>query len=143
MPDFKTLSDTVFASPQIGADDIAAAKAAGVVTIINNRPDGEDPTAPQGATIEALASAEGMAYVAIPIGPAGFGESDIDAMTEALDAADGPVLAYCRSGTRSTLLWALSQAKQGGDPDTIAEAAKAAGYDVSPVRPMMDKLAAR
>lgn len=143
MPDFRPLSDTVFASPQIGAEDIAAAKAAGVVTIINNRPDGEDPSAPQGDTIRSLASAEGIAYVAIPIGPAGFGEQDVDSMISALDSANGPVLAYCRSGTRSTLLWALAQAKQGGDPEKIAQSAMAAGYDVSPVRPMMDRLASR
>lgn len=143
MPDFRPLSEAVLASPQISAEDIEAAKAKGVTMIVNNRPDGEDPNAPQGDAIEALAAAAGMAYVAIPIGPSGFSEPDVDAMIDALERANGPVLAYCRSGTRSTLLWALAQAKTGADPDEIAKTAMAAGYDVSPVRPMMDMLAAR
>lgn len=143
MPDFRPLSDAVIASPQISAEDIEAAKARGVKMIVNNRPDGEDPDAPQGDAIQALAAKAGMAYVAIPIGHSGFAEPQVDAMIDALDSADGPVLAYCRSGTRSTLLWALAQAKTGGDPDEIAQTAMAAGYDVGPARPMMDMLAAR
>lgn len=143
MPDFRPLSEAVLASPQISAEDIEAARAKGVTMIVNNRPDGEDPNAPQGDAIEALAAAAGMAYVAIPIGQSGFSEPQVDAMIDALDRAGGPVLAYCRSGTRSTLLWALAQAKTGANPDEIAKTAMAAGYDVSPVRPMMDMLAAR
>ena len=61
----------------------------------------------------------------------------------ALEQAEGPILAYCRSGTRSTLLWALAAAKQGETPDAIARAAAQAGYDVGPIRPMIDMLAAR
>ena len=64
-------------------------------------------------------------------------------MVDALDSTQGKVLAYCRSGTRSTLLWALAAASKGGDLKAIAEAAKAAGYDVSPVRGAMQELAAR
>ena len=64
-------------------------------------------------------------------------------MLNALGSAEGNVLAYCRSGTRSTLLWALAQAKAGEKPDKLAEAAMAAGYDISPIRPMIDMLAAR
>ena len=64
-------------------------------------------------------------------------------MIAALEQAEGPILAYCRSGTRSTFLWALASAKQGGDPDAIVRAAMQAGYDVSPIRPMIDMLAAR
>ncbi|MCC6479566.1 MAG: TIGR01244 family phosphatase, partial [Sphingomonadaceae bacterium] len=55
----------------------------------------------------------------------------------------GPVLAYCRSGTRSTLLWALSEASQGGDPDALTNMAAKAGYDINPVRPLMDMLKAK
>lgn len=143
MSDFRPLTDSVLASPQISLDDIAAAKAAGVTMVINNRPDGEDPAAPQGDAVAAGAAELGLEYIAIPIGHSGFSEVQVDAMVEALARADGRVLAYCRSGTRSTLLWALAQAKSGADPDEIARAAMAAGYDVSPVRPMMDMLAAR
>lgn len=143
MNDFRRLSDTVFASPQIAAEDVETARAQGIALIINNRPDGEDPSAPQGEDIAAAAAAAGIGYVAIPIGHSGFSEPQVDQMIAAMEAAQGPVLAYCRSGTRSTLLWALARAKGGDAPDDIARAAMAAGYDVSPVRPMLDMLAAR
>ena len=143
MSDFRKLSDTVFASPQIALADIEVAKANGITLIINNRPDGEEPSAPQGEDIKAAAQAAGLSYLAIPIGHSGFSEPQIDQMIAAIDEASGPVLAYCRSGTRSTLLWALAQAKSGAQPDAIAQAAMAAGYDVSPIRPMLDMLAAR
>ena len=143
MADFRKLSDSVLASPQISLEEVAQAKAAGVTLIVNNRPDGEDPSAAQGDEIEVAAQSAGIAYAAIPIGHSGFSEVQVDQMVSALDSADGKVLAYCRSGTRSTLLWALAQAKSGAAPDDIAHAAMAAGYDVSPVRPMLDMFAAR
>ncbi|QIQ87686.1 TIGR01244 family sulfur transferase [Erythrobacter sp.] len=144
MSDFRKLSETMFASPQIGPEDIEAAGEAGVTLIVNNRPDGEDPGAPQGEEIAAAAAAAGLDYRAIPIGHAGFSEVQVAEMVEALDGAEGKVLGYCRSGTRSTFLWALAQAKSGAaSPDEIAAAAMQAGYDVSPIRPMIDMLAAR
>lgn len=143
MTDFRKLSDTMLASPQISLADVAEAKAAGVTLIVNNRPDGEDPSAPQGAEIAAAAEAAGLTYVGIPIGHSGFSEPQVDALIAALESNPGATLGYCRSGTRSTLLWALAQAKLGSDPDAIAAAAMQAGYDISPVRPMVDMLAAR
>ena len=143
MNGFRKLSESVYASPQIALTDIEAAKASGITIIINNRPDGEDPSVPQGDDIAAAAEAAGLGYVAIPIGHSGFSEPQIDQMIAAMDAAGGAVLAYCRSGTRSTLLWALAQAKSGEEPDAIAQVAMAAGYDVSPIRPMLDMLSAR
>jgi len=143
MSEFRTISDQVLASPQIEVADIAAAKSAGVSLVINNRPDGEDPESAQGAEIEAAAKAAGLDYQAIPIGHSGFSEVQVDQMIEVLNGASGKVLAYCRSGTRSTLLWSLAQAKLGMAPDAIANAAASAGYDVAPIRPMLDMLAAR
>lgn len=143
MSDFRTLSPTFLASPQITLDDVEAARQAGVTLVINNRPDGEDPSEPQGDEIASAAKATGIEYLAIPIGHSGFSEPQIDSMVEALNGASGTVLAYCRSGTRSTFLWSLAKAKTGADPDAIANAAMAAGYDISPIRAMMDMLAAR
>ena len=143
MADFRKITDSFLASPQIETADIEAAKGEGVGLIVNNRPDGEDPEAPQGNDIEAAAKQAGLDYVAIPIGHSGFSEPQVDQLIAALDEAEGKVLGYCRSGTRSTLLWSLAQAKTGMAPDDIAKAAMAAGYDVSPIRPMMDMLAGR
>lgn len=142
MSDFRKLSDKVWASPQIELADIAEAAGLGVVLIVNNRPDGEAQDQTSGTEIARAAGAAGLAYRAIPITHAGFSQAQVDEMAEALAAADGPVLAYCRSGTRSTLLWALAQARAGHDPDEIAAAAAAAGYDISPVRPAIDMFAA-
>jgi uncharacterized protein (TIGR01244 family) len=143
MSGFRQLSDDVLASPQITAADIETARTEGVRLIINNRPDGEEPDQPSGGEMEAAARAAGMDYRAIPVSPGGFDEGQVRAMAEALASADGKVLAYCRSGTRSTLLWALAQAASGGDPQAIAQAAADAGYDVTPIRPAIDMLAAQ
>lgn len=143
MSDFRRITENVLVSPQLALADIATAAALGVTTIVNNRPDGEEPSAPQGDAIADAAAVAGLNYVAIPVGHSGFSEPQVDAMIAALDQSEGPILAYCRSGTRSTLLWALAAAKQGETPDAIARAAAQAGYDVSPIRSLIDMLAAR
>lgn len=138
---FRKINDNVSVSPQISLDDVAAAKVEGVSLIVNNRPDGEEPTAPQSADIEAATKAAGIDYIAIPITHSGFSAPQVDAMIAALDGTEGKTLAYCRSGTRSTLLWSLAQAKRGVAPDEIARLAGNAGYDITPVRAMVDALA--
>lgn len=140
---FRRLSGAMLASPQIAIEDVAAAKDAGVTLIVNNRPEGESEDQVPGAEIEAAAREAGIDYLAIPIGHSGFSQPQVAALADALDKAEGPVLGYCRSGTRSTLLWALAQASRGDDPEELAQAAAQAGYDVAPVRPAMDMLAAR
>ena len=140
---FRQIVEGVYASPQIGLDDVELAKAMGVSLIINNRPELESPDQTPGAEIEAAARAADIAYVAIPVTHAGFSDTQVTAMVKALDGATGPVLAYCRSGTRSTLLWALAEASKGANPEDIAAAAAQAGYDVGPIRPLIDILAAR
>ncbi|GAB4471923.1 MAG: TIGR01244 family sulfur transferase [Erythrobacter tepidarius] len=141
MSGFRKLNENVLVSPQLALEDVAMAAALGVTTIVNNRPDGEDPDAPQGEEINAAAAAAGLNYVAIPVGHSGFSQPQVDAMIAALEQAEGPILAYCRSGTRSTFLWALAAAKLGEEPETIARAAMQAGYDVSPIRPLIDMIA--
>jgi len=140
---FRKLTDTMYASPQITVDEVAEAKALGVAVIVNNRPEGESDDQTAGAEIEAAARAAGLDYIAIPVTHAGFSGPQVTAMRQALDAAKGaPVLAYCRSGTRSTLLWALAEAQDGKDPSALAANAAQAGYDLSPIRALLDSLAA-
>ena len=140
---FRTIDQQFFAAPQISVDDVALAAAQGIVLIVNNRPDGEDPGAPQGAAIAAAAAAHGVRYVAIPVTHAGFSHAQIDALAAAMAESDGPVLAYCRSGTRSTNLWALTRAKLGDAPDDVCTKAASVGYDLAAIRPMLDALAGR
>lgn len=139
---FRKIDESFWASPQISVADVATAAAEGVRLVVNNRPDGEDSSQPQGAEIEAAARAAGLDYVAIPVTMAGFSAPQLDALAEAI-SGDGPVLAYCRSGTRSTLLWALTRARLGDDPDGLTAKAAASGYDLAPVRAMMDALGGR
>jgi uncharacterized protein (TIGR01244 family) len=140
---FRQLSEHVFASPQIGLAEVAAAAAQGISLIVNNRPEDESDDQTPGAEIEAAARAAGLDYVAIPVTHAGFSEAQVEAMAKALAATKGPVLAYCRSGTRSTLLWALAEASRGATPGELAAAAAQAGYDLGPIRTLLDMLAAK
>lgn len=128
--DLKRINEQISVSPQISQDDLVAVKAAGFVTVINNRPDGESPDQPSSAQMQAAAEAAGLAYHYIPLGRDGV-SPDMVAETEAvLEGSDGPVFAYCRSGTRSTTLWALSQAGKLPAQEIVSAAAQA-GYDMS------------
>jgi uncharacterized protein (TIGR01244 family) len=137
---FRTLTDLIFVAPQISVEAVTAAQAKGVTLIVNNRPDGESDDQVPGAEIEAAARAAGMDYIAIPVTHSGYSQPQVEAMEAALDGATGKVLAYCRSGTRSTMLWALAESKGGADADALTGIAANAGYDLTPIRPLMDML---
>lgn len=138
---FIRLTDTVSVAGQIDPADFAAAARAGFVHVVNNRPDGEEPGQPNGTALRAAAGIAGIGYSEIPVGHAGMGLDEVSAMAALLDAATGPVLAFCRSGTRSANLWALAEAKRGGDADTIIAAAASGRYDVSGLRGTLVRLA--
>lgn len=133
MTPFRRVTDQFSVSPQIAVGDVAQAAADGFVLIINNRPDGEDPAQPDGAEIEAAARAAGLDYVAIPV-RGGPDAAQVLAQRQAVEAANGPVLAYCRSGTRSIVTWAIGQAQAGTvDRQTLISQGAEAGYDLSGV----------
>jgi uncharacterized protein (TIGR01244 family) len=128
----RRLDETTFvARRQLTPADIPALAAAGIRLIVNNRPDGEEPGQPASAEIEAAARAAGLDYRHIPIA-GGFPPERVEAMAQALE--QGPVLAFCRSGTRSTFLWALARAARGAPAEESVAAAAAAGYDLAPLR---------
>lgn len=130
--DPRTLSPQFAVSPQITPQDIPALKAQGYRAIIANRPDGEGADQPTFAEIEAAAHAAGMQARYIPISGGMVGDDDVEAFRSALRAMPGPVLAYCRSGTRSATLWSLAQADDMPLPQILA-ATSTAGYDLSGV----------
>lgn len=118
-------------SPQIRPEDVPALAARGVRLIVNNRPDGEEPGQPAGAEIEAAARAAGIDYCAVPV-RGRPGEAEVRAVDAALAAAEGPALAFCRSGTRSVACWALAELAAGrADRDQVLRQAAGAGYDLS------------
>jgi uncharacterized protein (TIGR01244 family) len=128
--DLKRINDHVSVSGQISPEDVASLKSLGFTAIVNNRPDGESPDQPAGAEIEAAAKAAGLAYYAIPLGREGVSPALVEKTKAVIEGSDGPVFCFCRSGTRSTTLWALSQAGEMDASEIISQAAEA-GYDMS------------
>lgn len=133
---FRQIDERILVTGQIRPEDVQEAEARGIRMIINNRPDNEEAGQPAGAAVEAAAKAAAMDYRHIPVA-SGFSASQVDAMAAALDEAEGPILAYCRSGTRSTFLWALARAREGEDGEELMRKAAAAGYDLTPIRNLL------
>ena len=137
LPPTQPLSDTVFvAARQIVPDDVPELADCGVTLLVNNRPDGEEEDQPEGAAIEAAARAAGMAYLHIPVAET-FHAEKVAALGEALAGAEGNVVLFCRSGTRSAYLWALPRARQGADVDELVFRARQAGYNLRPLLPWL------
>jgi uncharacterized protein (TIGR01244 family) len=133
MTGFRRVTDSLSVSPQIAVDDLARAAEEGFVLVINNRPDDEEPGQPSSAQIEAAARAAGLDYAHIPVrgGPT---HDQVEAVRRAVEEADGPVLAFCRSGTRSIITWSLGQAASGAeDRGTLVRLGADAGYDLAGV----------
>ena len=133
MSDFRRITEDLSVAPQISVADVAEARRQGFTTIINNRPDGEDPDAAQSAEIEAAAHAVGLTYVHIPVRGAP-GPAEVEAVRQAVEAAPGPVLSYCRSGTRSIVTWSIGQAMSGArERGELVSLGHEAGYDLTGV----------
>ena len=133
MADIRRVTDSFAVAPQISVQDVATIAGQGFVKLINNRPDGEAPGQPAGAEIEAAARAAGIAYFHIPV-RGGPGPAEVEAVKEVIDNADGPVLAFCRSGTRSIVTWSIGQATSGAmSRGELTDLGRAAGYDLSGV----------
>lgn len=126
-------------APQISEQDVDVLAACGFQSIVNNRPDGEVDDQPMSATIKAAARRCGLQYRHIPVVPGKVTGADIAAFRNALIELPGPVLAFCRTGTRSTTLWALSEA-QHFHPDWLLATARSAGYDLDGVRAQLEAL---
>ena len=123
------LGPAMFVSGQIDPADMPELAAQGITLVVNNRPDGEDPGQPSSAAIEEAAAAAGLAYRHIPVAGSAAHEQ-VEAMTEALGEAEGKVLAFCRSGTRSAYLWAMARASQGETIESIEQRTAAAGFNL-------------
>ncbi|HEU0283711.1 MAG TPA: TIGR01244 family sulfur transferase [Sphingomicrobium sp.] len=128
----RELDDKVLVSGQIRPGDIAALREQGITMILNNRPDGEEPDQPLGVEIEDAAAAAGIEYRSVPI-IRGIGPADAEAMRDAISSSRGKVLAFCRSGTRSSLAWALAKSDEGMPRDEIERRLASAGVDPTPI----------
>ena len=130
-PQLVSLAPGLSVTGRLDRPDIEALAQAGVRTIINNRPDGEDPGQLPAAEARRLAETLGIVYHHIPITAATLSRGDVDAFAATLRDAPAPVVAHCRSGTRSTLLWALSQMREGAEPLRLVAEAARLGIDIA------------
>ena len=129
----KRINRGLSVSAQITPADMPEIRAAGFRGIICNRPDGEGADQPAFAEIDAAAKAAGIETAYLPIVSGKVQDDDAAKFADALQDLPGPVLAYCRTGTRSTTLWALSEGARGTPLPDILAATKSAGYDMSGV----------
>lgn len=129
--EYRELTPTLAVGPQIEPADVSALAERGVRTLICNRPDGEEAGQPQWDAVRQAAEQAGIETVFLPVDSSTMGPQKAREFGETLAGAEGPVYAYCRTGTRCTMLWSMSRLIDGGNPDEIVSAAAAAGYDVS------------
>jgi uncharacterized protein (TIGR01244 family) len=135
--DIRALTPDYAVSPQIDLADLAVIKAAGFTTVINNRPDGEIPSAWQSAVMQAEAEALGLTYVNNPVLPGDFSDKVIGTQRAAVSASKGAVFAYCASGNRSSCVWALMQSGQRPTDELIAIPARF-GYNLEALRDQIE-----
>ncbi len=138
----RQLTPRYFVSPQISAEDVAALRQQGFAAIICNRPDAEVPPSHQAEAIGAAAEAAGMPFHVLPLTHQTMTAENVARQAELVDGAGGPVLAYCASGTRCSVVWALGEAGTRPVEEILGTAAQA-GYDLSGLRPTLEALANR
>ncbi|GGX55313.1 TIGR01244 family protein [Tateyamaria omphalii] len=140
--DIRQITPTYFVAPQLDPADLPDIAAAGIKTVICNRPDGEVPPALQADAIEAATLAAGLAFHRLPLTHQTMNAENVAQHMALTEDTQTPVLAYCASGTRSTVVWCLGQA--GRVPtDDILRTARDGGYDLDGLRPTLDAIAAQ
>ncbi len=138
--DIRRLTDAYSVAPQIAPEDLAAVKAMGFALVIDNRPDAEIPGDLHATAMAEAARAAGLVFAVNPITPGQFTADLVARQRAAIDAADGPVLAYCASGNRSTVVWELVHAGRMPVDDMLRIAAEA-GYSHEQFRPLIEAFA--
>ncbi|RMH44905.1 MAG: TIGR01244 family phosphatase [Alphaproteobacteria bacterium] len=138
---FRKLTDDYAVAPQISTDLLSAIAEAGYRTLIDNRPDIEVAPPEASDAMAEAARAAGLAFVYNPVSGGMLTPENIATQANAIDASDGPVLAYCRSGNRSSIVWAFAMA--GRLPtDEIIRRVEAAGYPIAQLAPQIEAFAA-
>lgn len=138
--DIKKITDQYFVAPQICVEDMTAIVDAGFKTVICNRPDAEVPPSHQAETIQTAAKAAGLDFHILPLTHQTM-TPDIVGQQMKLSRLEGPVLAYCATGTRCTVAWAIGCTSEGHDIDQVLSAAEEGGYQLSGLRPTLEEIA--
>ncbi|MEX2475586.1 TIGR01244 family sulfur transferase [Marinobacter sp.] len=140
--ELRKIDDQITVAPQISVDDVAELARLGFKTLVANRPDHEEPGQPGMSDLEAAAKANGLEWVYQPVESGHITDEDVDRFAPMIQQAEKPVLAFCRSGTRCTVLWALSAARDTPAGDVVSKAGNA-GYDLSGLAPRLAQQAAK
>ncbi|WP_312571307.1 TIGR01244 family sulfur transferase [Brevundimonas sp.] len=135
--DIRPLDEALSASPQIAPEDLPDIAAQGFRSVISNRPDGEEPGQPSSEDLRQAAEAAGLAFAHVPVVGGAISDQDVADFREALANLPQPVFGFCRTGTRTTTLWALANVASISADDLIARA-KSAGYDLGALRPRLE-----
>lgn len=140
--DIRPLTPTYAVSPQISPEDLPLIAEAGFSTVICNRPDAENPPEWQAAAMAEAAAAAGLQFHNLPLTHQTMTPENVARQRDLINAASGPVLAYCASGTRSSVIWSLGQAGHLSTDQILAATAQA-GYQLDQLRPALDAMAAQ
>ena len=135
--DIRPLDEALSASPQIAPEDLPDIAAQGFRSVISTRPDGEEPGQPSAEDLRQAAEAAGLAFAHVPVVGGAISDQDVADFREALANLPQPVFGFCRTGTRTTTLWALANVASISADDLIARA-KSAGYDLGALRPRLE-----
>lgn len=137
MTEFKRINQQLSVFGQISKNDLLAAQQQGFKTVVNNRPDNESEEQISNAELEQYAKELDLTYFYLPIAPAGISDQEAQQFEQIFNQQTGPLLAFCRTGNRSTRLWALAQSGTT-DSDSLIQQAQTAGYDISSLRERLD-----
>ena len=137
--DLRSLSPEYAVSPQISVEDVPAIAEAGITLVICNRPDSEVPPSHQAEPIGAALREAGLRFEVLPLTHQTMTPENVALQAGFVEAAGGPVLAYCASGTRSSVIWALDQAASRA-PEAVLADTSAAGYQLDGLRPTLEQM---
>lgn len=140
--DIRQITPTYFVAPQLDPADLPDIAAAGIKTVICNRPDEEVPAAFRADAIEAATRAAGLTFYRLPLTHQTMTPANVAKHMDITENTEAPVLAYCASGTRSTVVWCLGQAGRMSTDDILG-IAREGGYDLDGLRPTLDVIAAQ
>ncbi|MBS8239089.1 TIGR01244 family phosphatase [Marinobacter lipolyticus] len=140
--ELRKIDDQITVAPQISVEDVAEIARLGFRTLVANRPDQEEPGQPAMSEIEQAAKAQGLEWIYLPVASGHITDDDVDRFAPMIQQAEKPVLAFCRSGTRCTVLWALSAARTTPATDIVSKA-RNAGYDISGLAPRLAQQAGK
>ncbi|MBM3545449.1 MAG: TIGR01244 family phosphatase [Alphaproteobacteria bacterium] len=142
MPRTTEIAPGLFVAAQLNAADVPQLAEEGFRTIINNRPDGEESAQPPASVVRDEAKHHDIAYIYQPVSTSAIAAKDVAELERNIASAAKPIVAHCRSGTRTYLMWATGQALKGKDPAALVAEAATKGYDLRSLPALVERVKA-